>query len=178
MTNEIEWWCGNNSETTPCQTGINASFVSYTGGYILGFPPVTYSPSVPTKSPSNLVTTTFSVETSSKSTIVPESPLANTSTGPPVPAQTQEHSTSPLIAIGVGIGIPLGIAAIGFLVFLFWKEALRQRRSKPRILSQDIGLNSGGHFAATAIEGQWTELPDAQLPRELYGRGGTEPLGI
>ena len=124
MTNNIEWWCGNDFETTVCQTGISASFVNYTSGYILGYPFVTYSPSAPTESPSNLVNITFSAETNLKSTIVLESPLANTFTGPPVPPQTEEYSTSPLTAIGVGIGIPLGIVAIGFFGFLVLERSV------------------------------------------------------
>lgn len=177
------WWSGNDSETTPCQTGTNASFVDYTSGSILGFPPVTPLPSAQTNSPSNAVTTTFSTGPSSEATTAPASSSANTSTGSHVPAQTQAQSTrlptgscvpaqteapstSLPTAIGVGIGVPLGTATVGFLGFILWKEARRQRRTKPRTLRK-IGLNNGGQFAAAAIDGQWTELPDAQLPREL-----------
>lgn len=189
------WWCGNESVTTACQTGVNASFVSYTDGSILGFPPLTPSPSAPSKSSSNLVATTSSAGPSSKAPTVTASSLAYTATGSPGPtqiqgqsirpptgspmsAQTKAPSTSLPTAIGVGIGVPLSIATVGFLGFLFWKEAMRQRRTKPRTLSQKIGLNSGGQFAAATIHGQWTDLPDAQLSRELDGQGRTELSSI
>lgn len=183
------WWCGNSGETTPCQPGIHASFVPYTTGYILGFPPLITPTSALTKDPSNLVITGSSVGPSSKTSTISTSSPMDTSTGPfvptrtqeqstrlptdpPIPAQTQAHSTSLPTAIGVGIGVPLGIATIGLLAFLFWKESVRQRRSKPRITSQEIGLN-GGHFVAATF-GSRTELPDTQLPREVCGRGRTE----
>lgn len=51
---------------------------------------------------------------------------------------------------------------------------MRQRGSKPQTLSQEIGLKNYGQFAAAAIGGRWTELPDAELPGELNGHGRTE----
>ena len=177
--------------TTACKAGINASFVSYTEGSILGFPPLTPSPSASFESSSNLVTTTFSAGPTSKAPTVTASSLADTSTGspmpaqtqeqstrlptgPPVPAQTQAQSTSLPTAIGVGIGVPLGIATVAFIGFLFWKEVVRQHKRDSRKPIQEIGMNNGGQFDAATIDGRWTELPDAQLPRELDGHGRTE----
>ena len=55
--------------------------------------------------------------------------IVGQSTGLPtessVPVQPQEHSASLPTAIGVGIGVPLGVATVGFLGFLFRKEAVR-----------------------------------------------------
>lgn len=184
------WWCGRSPETTACQTGINASFVGYTAGSILGFPPLTLSPSAQINSPSNPVTATISAGPTSKATAVMASSSVKMSTGSLVPAQTQGQltrlptgssvpveteapSTSLPIAIGVEIGVPLGIATVSFLGFNFGKEAMRQRRTKPRTLRKS-GLDNDGQFAAATIDGQWTELPEAQLPRELDGHGRTE----
>ncbi|KAF6238066.1 hypothetical protein HO173_003700 [Letharia columbiana] len=111
-------------------------------------------------------------------TTVQASSLANTSTGPPAPAQTQEQSTSLPTAVGVGIGVPLGTTAIGFLGFWFWKEAVRQRRSKARIPTQRTGLNNSSRFAAAPIDRSLKELPDTHLPRELDGQGGIVLPGI
>lgn len=99
-------------------------------------------------------------------------------TGSSVPAQTEAPSSSLPTAIGVGIGVPLGIAIVGFLGFFFWKEAMRQRRTKPRTLSQKTGLNNDGQLAAATVDGQWTELPDAQIPRELDGHERIELSSI
>lgn len=183
----VEWWCGNETETTACQIGINASFVSYTRGTILGFPPLTSSPSAFTKTLGDPVTTIFSVQPSSGAISVSMSSSSFTSTSsalsaqnqkqsislptdPPVSASTQKHSTSLPTAIGVGIGIPLGIIAIGFLSFLFWKEAVLQRKSKSQILRQKIGSKNDGQVGAATLDSPRTELHDIQPLRELDGQ--------
>lgn len=189
------WWCGNESETTPCQTGIDATFPQYTSGTILGFPPIAPLPPVSTKILSNIVATTFSAGANLKAITITTSSLIKTSTEPlistqiqgqstrlpidtPTPIQTQKHAASLPTAIGVGIGIPLGVFTIGFLGFLFWKEAARQRRRKPQILSQGLVLGKGDRSATAAIGAPWSELPDAQLPRELDDTGRRELPGI
>ena len=186
----IQWWCGNSSDTTPCQIGVNASFVSYIDGTILGLPPVTSSPSTATKDFSNIVTTTFSAGGIPEATTVTASSLAKTftdnlvsaqptaqssrrPTNPPAPTQTQDSAANLPTAIGVGISVPLGIATIGLLGFLFWKEAARQRRSKPRILSQLV-LDKGEQSAVTASKSPCFEMPDDQRPGELGGNSRSE----
>ena len=101
----------------------------------------------------------FSAQTQRRSTNLP--------TDPPAHAQGQENSASLPTAIGFGVGIPLGIAAIGFLGFLFWKAAGRQRKSKSQILSQKHALGNGDQSASAVIDRPGTGLPDAQLPIEL-----------
>lgn len=181
------WWCGNERDILACQLGISASFIIYTSGSILGFPPVTLSSSALTKIPSNVAATTLSLAPNLKATTVSASSSANLpvpaqtqeqSTNLPTdsaaPAQTQQHSNSLPTAIGVGIGVPLGLATIGFLGFIFWREAVRQRKSKPRILGQRIGSKNGGQVGAAAIHGPWNDSHEVQLPRELDDRGRTE----
>lgn len=194
----VQWWCGNTSETTPCQTGLKASFLGWENGYILGLPPLTTSLSAATRSASQCVTTVFSAGPISTATTVQASSPASTSidapasnpaqgqstnlhtdspasvqaqgqatilpTDPSVTAQSQEHSASLPTAIGVGIGIPLGTAVIGFLVFLFWREAKLKDKAQPMSSSHESENKA-------KVDGLLTELHGTSLPYEL-GVGG------
>lgn len=180
----LKWWCGDESVTTPCQSGVNAIFLSPTFGSILGFPPVTSSQAAATSTLINTAITIFSSGLSSTTIIssgldskqisVSASSRAKATTNPSVPAQTQERSASLPTAIGLGIGVPLGIAVIGFLSFMMWKEAGRQRTSEGHRLIQQPALGKGGQSATAAINQRRTELPDTQLPLELDDTGRRE----
>lgn len=93
-----------------------------------------------------------------------------------MPTQTQGHSASLPTAVGVGIGVPLGIACLGFLGFLFWKQVGRQRSrtSQSRVLREGPTLAIGDQPATAAIREQWSELPGIQSPRELGGTSRKE----
>lgn len=192
--NRMQWRCGNETETMACEGGSHASS-SYTSGQVLGFPPLKPSPSTPTKSSNHLVTTvsSASAEPSAKSIFISASSPVYTSRGPsaaaqtqkqstpmptesPTRGQTQNHPTSLPTAIEVGIGVPLGLAVIGLFgfLFLFWRKMTRQRKVEPRTPSQGPVPEKENRSAAISIYGQWTELPDAQLPREIDGRGRAE----
>ena len=177
----IQWWCGNETETTACRDGKDAYFLNYTKGSILGFPPVTSSSSAGTKLLTDIMTTTFFAKPTSESTSALVSSLPKTSTAPSSPTQTHGQSASLPTAIGAGVGVPLGIASLGFLGFLFWKQVGRQRTSRSQALSQALSqapaLGTGDQSATAAVRGQWTELPDIQLPRELGGTGRKELPG-
>ena len=223
-----QWWCGDPSVTPICQSGNQGYLRDYTSGSILGFPPISSSPSAATQSSCGLATTTFyasascpikmstapslSAQTLRRSTNLPTDPPASTqsqehsaslpvssptdmstapslstqtqrrSTNPPTglpgPAKSQERSASLPTAIGFGVGIPLGIAAIGFLGFLFWRAAERERKSKSRILSQEHALGNGDQSASVVIDRLGNELPDAQLPSELDDTGKRELPGM
>ena len=95
---------------------------------------------------------------------VSASSSAKTTTNPSVPAQTQGRSASLPTTIGLAIGIPLGIAVVGFLSFVMWEEAGRQRKSEARRLNQQLALEKGGQSATAAINQPRTELPDTPLP--------------
>ena len=74
----VQWWCGNDEETAPCQTGPNASFVSYTAGSAQGIAPITSSNLSPSAiDTSTKPTTSFS---SSSSTAVTSIDDTNTPT--------------------------------------------------------------------------------------------------
>ena len=170
----IQWWCGNESKTTACRDGVDAYFLNYTKGSVLGFPPVTSFSSAGTNFFTDIVTTTFSAQPTSDSTSVLVSSPSKTSTDSSLPTQTQGRSTSLPTAIGAGVGVPLGIASLGLLGFLIWKQVGRQRTSQSRVLSQGPTLRTGDQPATAAFRGQWTELPDIQIPRELDGTGRKE----
>ena len=53
---------------------------------------------------------------------------------------------------------------------------MRQRKLEPRIRSQSPVPEKENRSAATSIliDGQWFELHDAQLPREMDGNGRAE----
>lgn len=199
-----QWWCGDVSVTPICQSGNQGFFHDYTSGSILGFPPTTASPSASTQGSCELATTTFYIPASAaiqsscdvatttfhipapsptKMSTAPSLSAqtqrlsTNLPTDPPAPAQSQRHSANLTTAIGVGVGVPLGIAVIGFLGFFFWRAAERKRESKSRTLNQKHALGNGDQFASLVIDRPWTELPDAQLPRELDDTGRKELPG-
>ena len=144
----IQWWCGNESRTPACHAGPDALFPSHQSGSILGFPPITPS--------SSALITTSSVTVITAAPVTTASP-AKTSTNASVPVRTQKNSATLPTALGVGIGVPLAIATIGFLGFLFWREAARRHRSKPRTLSQEAGLKHTKRSALAAVDGSWTD---------------------
>ena len=183
----VRWWCGNESETAPCQTGVDANFPIYTRGYILGFPPITslLSASVTTATAGTTVITPFSAGPDWKGATVTVPSIitvtaASQSKAPTdlsLPVQFQKHPASLTTAQGVAIGVTLGVVAIGFFSFLSWREAARRRGSKPPVHSQEAVLDQTGKSAVAPIDRPWLEsheLQDAQRPLELGGRARTE----
>jgi len=68
--------------------------------------------------------------------------------------------------MGAGIGVPLGVAALGLLGFLFWREARRNSIRKPQVLK--VGDGSSRDEASAEADGQARigELSDSQRPWE------------
>ena len=54
----------------------------------------------------------------------------------------------------------------------------RRRKSEPQAKSAEVDESNGDWFGAAVIDGWSSELPDAQLPRELEGQGKTELPGM
>ena len=181
-----QWWCGDKSVTPMCHSGNQGYIRDYTSGSILGFPPTTSSPSTATQSSCDTATTTFYIPASFSAKLSKAPSLSaqtqrrstNVPTDPPAPAQSQEHSAGLPTAIGFGVGIPLSIAAIGFLGFLYWRAVKRQDKSESRILSQEHALGNGDQSASVVINRPSTKLPEAQLPIELDDTGRRELPGI
>ena len=89
------------------------------------------------------------------------------------PSQPPNQETKQASAIGAGIGVPLGVAAIGFLGLLFWRETKRRNMNKRQILNAGNGDAQGGWpFANQATQKGGSELLDTQTPWELDHRKG------
>ena len=172
---DSQWWCGDPANTMPCQPGNNARLVSYTSGEILGIPPITSTLSPAMDCPSSSMTGTFSIER----IVLSSSISTNAFSGVAEPTQTQHDSanlpftkdiastahactdaaattqdqrqaSSLPTAIGVGIGVPLAIASIGFPGFLFSRDAKSRHKRKPIVSSQRSNL--GGDLGRSLVE--------------------------
>ncbi|KAL9076975.1 MAG: hypothetical protein Q9161_000608 [Pseudevernia consocians] len=182
----LQWWCGNDQEALPCQTGADASFVSYTAGSALGFAPITstLSSAIDTSTkPISLSlssTAVTSIDTATPTQDPHESiglsiakdavPTSHAPTTAATSAQDQPQSNKLPTAIGVGIGVPLGIATIGFLGFLFTRERKLKHKRKSTNSSHESGLTVN-------VDALPMELRDTQRPYELGDSGRNEMPG-
>ena len=181
-----QWWCGNEGETAPCQTGVDANFVSYTPGFALGIAPITsiLSSAIDTStkpiSLSSSSTAVTSIHTAkptqdqhksiNQSTAKDAVPTSHAPTTAATSAQGQPQSNKLPTAIGVGIGVPLGIATIGFLGFLFTRETKLKDKRKSINSSHESGLKVN-------VDASPMELRDTQRPYELEDSGRNEMPG-
>ena len=120
------WWVGDSGSVTPCESGERASFTTWPSAKI-----------------GKVIQRTKALSTSASTTAaatpsvvdVPSIALSTTkasATATNQPRQSSDGSSRLPVALGAGIGIPLGVAAVGFLAFLFWKvrqQKLLQRES-------------------------------------------------
>ena len=105
--------------------------------------------------------------------------LSTTSVGAPDQASTNSaasaesppQSSSLPTAIGVGIGVPLGIAVTGFLGFLFAREARLKKDQKKAVSPIDKGEVKAN------LGGPKLELHDEPRPFEVGGNGVLELPG-
>ena len=92
----------------------------------------------------------------------------------PTSTQTIHQSSLPATAIGVGLGVglgvPFGIVAIGFLIFLFWRDV---RSKDPRGPKQDALKDKRTRGNNTLIGG---EMDGNGLQLELQGSTITAEL--
>ena len=161
----IQWWCGNESVTPACHSGDQAHLVDYSSGSILGVGPVTPTPC------STIGTQIYSTSFHASNTPTTLTTTQNAASVPPTatpPPQSQPSQSA--TAIGAGIGVPLGIAATGFLGLIFWRE---RRRRKPHNNPETMRPK---HDTTQAHNGWGAELWDTPLRRELHGSGGTIEL--
>ena len=146
------WIYCNKSLSSPCQSGT-AGLETYTSAQILGTPPIPSYESIAT--PGSC--------TSTSSTSVTESTASITLTHSSTCTQIIHQSSIPATAIGVGLGLPFGIAATGFLVFLFWRDARKVGLGGPK---QYISRNKRTRGRNNPING---EMDGDGLPLELQG---------
>lgn len=146
--------------SSQCETG-GAGFEDYTSAEILGTPPISSTEHAVTANPCIL-----SATGSAASSTLAQSPKCT---------QIIHKSSPPATAIGVGLGVPLGIAATGLLVFLFRRDARRKgpRGAKKQDISGD--MRTRGHYTPTTGEaggsGLQRELQGTMLSAELHGNG-------
>ena len=140
-----------------CQSST-AELETYTGGQFLGTPPIPSSESVAT--PSSCISTS--------STAVMELTTSIAMTHSPKCTQIIHQSSKPATAIGVGLGVPFGIAAIGFLVFLFRRDA---RRKSPRRPRRGISRDKRTRGRNTPTEGNFGGNDNAPIVGEMDGDG-------
>lgn len=193
-----QWWCGNQWITPPCQSGVDANFVTYTSGHFLGtasFGSTSLSSVIAdTSTKPNSFSSTSQLSSSSSSSspaTIFANPAAPThiqrsssslptatnaaSTGQ-VPtnaaasASSQSQSNSLPSAIGAGIGVPLGIAAVGFIVFLI------SRQANSKVERKSINSSHESEVEADARRFR-TELHDTPLPDEMEDDGRPELPG-
>ena len=171
----VGFYC-DQSLSTACQ-GSEIEVQTYTSATILGTPPISSIEQIATANPSTLTTATSVTESIASST------FKNTPTCTQIIHQSSLRAT----AIGIGLGAPCGIAAIGFLVFLFWRDAKRKISRSPK---QDIlgDQRARRHNTLTGGEmdgnGPQLELPGTMITAELHGNemvqqpNGTAPLAV
>ena len=169
-----QWWCGYGAKT----------FVDYTSGHFLGtaFNRSTSLQSATDIAPIDLASAKTTSPTTAQSQPHQQSGLPSAtgvaapnqaSTDSAASAQGSRRSSSPSTAIGVGIGVPLGIAATGFLGFLFAREA-RLKKDKTKAVSP---TSMGEGRASVVVGGPMPELVDEQRPCEVSGNGVSELVG-
>lgn len=116
------WCCDNEGGDGPCCDDDNPEYIpeGFWGTYWFS-PGTSESPS--TSTPSSAPTSTTQHESVSST----GSPASSSST----PTNTSQPATSKLpVAIGTGVGVPLGVLAVGLIGFLVWRE--RRRRPQPQ----------------------------------------------
>lgn len=148
------WWCGETSATT-CKIGNDASTFPVAAGVlqtIITEPEAAISTSIKATS---AFSSTTSI-TSSSASLIAGTPVTimATVTSPTRNNGGSDRSDKTPVAIGAGVGIPLGIAALGFLGFLIRREQNlgKQRRGDkavPRTTQQEYSPTNG---AATILQ--------------------------
>ena len=171
----------------PCQTSFNATFITYPTGSILGTAPVAFTPPPsPTSTwtqPNTLLPPTLPThqsadvaaaptqtlrESTSPSIITLTASTAPTSmpTAASAQSQTPRSSELPSTAIGAVVGVPLAVAAIGFLVFLFSRGANGRNGTE----SVNVRCESEREKSAVVAERPpRADLRDPRCPLELDG---------
>ncbi|KAG5358115.1 Axial budding pattern protein 2 [Yarrowia sp. B02] len=82
---------------------------------------------VSTTSSSSSASSSASATSSASSTASSTEPTSSSS-GTPIPAKTTNKSNTTAVAVGCGVGIPVGLIALALLVFCCWR---RKRHNKP-----------------------------------------------
>ena len=185
---DFQWWCGDYSDTLPCHTGVHGTLVSYTSGSALGIASTQSTATKTSTQPSTLSAYSLAVTDTGAATPAPTQRASNSlpaatnlaSTNAAASTQNQSRSNGLPVALGTGIGVPLGIVAIGLVGFLFFRQAKLRDNREPVALSagREVGANVGAgpdrlelHNAPLPYEmdghGRWREMPGTPLVPKL-----------
>ena len=170
------WYFCDDQLSTKCDNGSTEfQAYNYTKAIFLGTPPISSTEHIATANSHILTSSTEQITTANAS--VTKSAASITLTNQPTCTEIIHQSSLPATAIGVGLGVPFGIAAIGFLVFLFWRDARRKNARGPKQdTSQDkrtIRHNTltGGEMDGNGLR---LELQGTIVNPELYGSEMTQ----
>lgn len=169
--NGVYWWCGQKTATA-CHTGKGAMTFGVAGGAlqtIVPEPGAASSTSLTTSSPSNTATSA----TSSSASLVGSAPLTITATATSTVENNggSDKSNKTPVAIGAGVGIPLGIAALGFLGFLIWREKnLRKQHGGEEVTPSRTQLEYSPTSGATTMQQRSPVPPYGELTGDTAER--------
>ena len=192
---EGPWWVGDEKRVIPCQSGQGASFTAWpreTIGKVIQRTTSTSSSASASTSQTGQTSPASSSTPSTTSALSPTTqatPRTSSVDLPSVPATNQPGGSSGSgdrlsLALGIGLGVPLGIASIGFLAFLLWKARHQKRPSMPpsdfaqadklngEYLDQTAKDMGGDETAQEMGEKDPKELPeiDSRQQHEIYTR--------
>ncbi len=157
------WCCGAQEGTAEGDAGCcNTTLFDpmSTGGFLNFFAPATeLNISATNTSASNA---TQSISNSGPSNPVACSPGANPTTSQNAPTSKPQQQSHGRVAIGVGVGIPLGVIAFGSLLLLFREHKLRLHAESTAGIINDKRLNRGERTGRALYEAE-----DHNPPQEL-----------
>ena len=166
------WWAGDEQETTPCKSGKSATFTIWPSANVgKVIKPGGSSSSVLSTagSSSPLARSTHSVSTTNMDPSTGSSILETSVATRSGTTNTENNDNKLPTALGAGLGIPLGIAAVGFLVFLFWRVRRQQTtigQSRHRISRQQLEMRDH-----TDVRNR--ELDGMEIRREMPASNST-----
>ena len=149
---------------------------------VLGFPSTVWTqnpPQTPTdgSTTSNAISSSAILTTSSSNLALPSTikdlpypptsavPLTSASLSPTI-SHTRSRDTTPMIALGTGIGVPSTIAVLALVAMLYWKRAKQGDRAKKGRRTSNESVERKKRSANHRL-GPAEEMEDDQVPWEL-----------
>ncbi len=178
---EGPWWVGDENIATPCESGQGASFTVWpsanVGKVIQRATSTSSSASASTSQAGQTRPASSSTPSTTSASSFPAKATLGTSSGdlPSVPVTNQPGDSSGSgdtlsLALGIGLGVPLGVASIGFLAFLLWKARRQKQPSMPSSYFAQAEKLNEENFDQTAKEMGGNETAQemwAKDPKEL-----------
>ncbi|KAL8852974.1 MAG: hypothetical protein Q9221_002122 [Calogaya cf. arnoldii] len=150
------WWVGDTKYTNVCESGQRASFTVWPSASIRKIIERASSTG------SSVSTTTLSTTSAPSSTVI---------ITPDIPQQDKSDDNRGRLSLtlGAGLGVPLGMASIGFLAFLLWK--VRSQRQSSR---STAGLPLSQESQQTVMQSGDTlnEMAGGEAGHEMWVKNG------